>query len=59
MAGGYMGKVLRVDLSNREIKEEALDEKRSVGSWVAMASERAGFTANRRPGWMPWVRIIF
>ena len=27
MAGGYMGKVLKVDLSNREIKVEELDEK--------------------------------
>ena len=27
MAGGYMGKVLWVDLSNGRLKDEALDEK--------------------------------
>ena len=27
MAGGYMGKVLFVDLSKGELKDEALDEK--------------------------------
>ena len=27
MARGYMGKMLKVDLSRRELKDEALDEK--------------------------------
>ena len=50
MSGGYMGKILFVDLSNRVIKEEPLDEKMcrdfiggyGIGARILYSRQKAG-----------------
>jgi len=45
MASGYMGKILFVDLSTGEIKEEPTDEKWPKNTWAATASAPGFYTA--------------
>ncbi len=53
MAGGYMAKILRVDLSSREIKEEFLDEQierqflggYGIGARLLFSEQKAGAEA--------------
>jgi aldehyde:ferredoxin oxidoreductase len=50
MTGGYMGKILRVDLSRRELKDEVLDEKLcrdfiggyGIGARIIFNEQKAG-----------------
>lgn len=50
MAGGYMGKILKVDLTRQELKDEVLDEKLGrqfiggygIGARVIFSQQRAG-----------------
>ena len=49
MPSGYMGKLLFVDLSTGEIKEEASTIRCAVTSLVVMVSVRGRCTAARNP----------